>query len=80
MVPRTPAAIMPAATRSGYATVPASTTVVTPLRRLSTAVMVAVSSSSSGVCAPCTGTDHSKIDVPGTKSSGMQERSSGSPV
>ena len=66
--------------RSGWATVPASTTVVTPFCTDSTAHSIADSSSSSGVCAPCSGTDHSKIDAPGGSRSGMQLRTSGSPV
>ena len=68
------------ATRSASATVPASTTVVTPLVRASTADSEAASSSSSGWWAPCSGTDHSKIESPGGNRSGMQLRTSGSPV
>ena len=80
IVPRMPAASMPATTRSGWATVPASTTVVTPLRSDSSAHSVADVSSSDGECSPCSGTDHSKIDTPGASRSGMQLRTSGSPV
>ena len=55
-VPRMPTAAMPAATRSGWATVPASIVVVMPLVTASTQASVADSSSSSAVCAACTGT------------------------
>ncbi len=78
--PRSPAARMPAAARSGWATLPASTTVVTPLRSDSSAPTVAASSSWSGVWTECSGTDHSKMDRPGGSRSGMHERSRGSPV
>ena len=47
-VPRRPTARSPAATRVGCATVPASITVVTPLRTQSTAAIVAESSSLAG--------------------------------
>ena len=79
-VPRTPTATMAAATRSGWATVPASTSVVTPQRALCAAVSVADSSSSSGVCSACRGTDQAKIDSLGASRSGMQLRTRGSPV
>ena len=49
MVPRMPARRIPAAARDGLATVPASTTVVTPLVRFSTEESTADSSSSSPV-------------------------------
>ena len=49
MVPRMPALRIPAAARCGLATVPASTTVVTPLARFSTDDRTAESSSSSPV-------------------------------
>ena len=78
--PRTPAARIPAAALAGCATVPASITVVTPLRRLSSEPTVAASSSCSAVCTACSGTDHEKIERPGGIRSGMQLRSSGSPV
>ena len=80
IVPLIPAAPMPAAARSGWATVPASTTVVTPLARFSTDDSSADSSSSSPVWAPWAGTDHSKMEAPGGSRSGMQLRISGSPV
>ena len=48
--------------------------------RDSTAHSIADISSSAGVCAPCSGTDHAKIDSPGDSRSGMQLRNSGPPV
>ena len=80
IVPRMPARRIPAAARCGLATVPASTTVVTPLARFSTEDSTAESSSSSPVWAPWAGTDHSKIEAPGGSRSGMQLRIRGSPV
>jgi hypothetical protein len=49
-VPRMPTVVMPAATRAGWATVPASIVVVTPWVTASTQARVAESSSSSPVC------------------------------
>ena len=80
IVPLVPTACIPAATRSGKATVPASTTVVTPFCTDSSEHNVALISSSSGVCAAWSGTDHSKIEAPAGSRSGMQPRTSGSPV
>ena len=80
MVPRTPTAANAAATRSGWATVPASIVVVMPLPTASTSDSVAVSSSSSAVWAACTGTAHSKMLSSLPMSSGMHERTSRSPV
>ncbi len=79
-VPRMPTAVMAAATRSGWATVPASTVVVTPWVTASTQARVADSSSSSGEWWACTGTAQEKIDSPGARSSGMEQRTSRSPV
>ncbi len=79
-VPPTPTASNPASTRSGCATVPASTVKVTPLHAASMSDSVADNSSSSPVCAACAGTAHSKIERPGSRSSGIIERISRSPV
>ena len=79
-VPRMPTDCIALATRSGWATVPASTTVVTPFCAHSIAQRLADSSSSSAVCSAWIGTAHSKIDAPGASRSGMQLRTNGSPV
>ena len=65
---------------AGCATVPASIVVVTPWVTASTQARVADSSSSSAVCAACTGTAQEKIASPAGRSSGIDERIRRSPV
>ena len=80
IVARIPTVATAAATRSGWATVPASTVHVTPLVTASIAPRVADSSSSSPVWAAWTGTAQPKIASCESMASGMHECTSRSPV
>lgn len=75
-----PAARKSRATASGFATVPGSSSVVTPFSSDSAAVSVADTSSSAAVTAACVGTLHSQIDWSAVTDSGTRLRVSGDAV